>query len=293
MPSARPQASAEEARVMPPTAPLVYVYGVLRSRCDAAPRGPVGDFPLIAGSGPLRILQCGAIAALVSDVTLQEGGSPGEMLQDTQPAEEMVLNHHLVLKQVITQHTILPLRFGAMFAEDAGVIEALGERLEAFEKALDRIDGALEWSLKIFCDRESLERRLSGQVPAIRNLEGEIAGIGEGKAFFLRRRLERLVHEEVEGAVERYLNDTEERLKPHVLETAAVKIQSPESHGHAHDMVCNRAYLVARDAEDRFLGLIDDLRAAHESFGFDYKTNGPWPAYSFADCRLEGGDHVA
>lgn len=273
-------------------AALVHVYGVVRAGDIADPMG-APDGPGMAGRGRLRILPCGDVAALVSDLTLPDGGSLDEILQDNRRARQMILDHHRVLERLIERHSVLPLRFGAMFADDAGVMAALRGNCGALARALDRVDGALEWGLKIFCDRDTLGRRLAGEVPAIGVLESEIADTGEGKAFFLRRRLERLAQEEVEAAIERCLKQIEERSTPIVRDAAAARAQPREIHGHAHEMVRNRAYLVARGAADGFLSLIDDLRASHESFGFDLVATGPWPPYSFADCRLGGRDHAA
>jgi len=267
---------------------IVYVYGVLATGADLALDPPPGDLAGIAERGPLRVLPSGDIAALVCDLALPEGRDLETILEDSQAAQRLILDHHLVLARVIGRHTILPLRFGSVFTGDAGVIAALDVRATAFQEALGRIEGALEWGVKAFCDRELLGQRLARTVAAIRALESEIADKGEGRAFFLRRRLERLTLDEVENRLDQCLAEKQERLKPHVLEGTSVKLQPPAAHGNAHDMVANRSYLVARDAEGAFMQAIDALRAAHAPFGLGYQTNGPWPAYSFSDQQLGG-----
>lgn len=273
---------------------LVYVYGVLRNVSRTAPPAFLADFGGIVGCGLPRTVQCGAILAFVSDIARPDGGPPDEVPEEYRPAEDMILNHHRVLKELIAEHTVLPIRFGAVFTGDAAVIEALDRRRQSFDTAFDRINGALEWGLKIFCDREVLTRRLTGRSPEIGDLATEIAGKGEGTAFFLRRRRERLAREEFEEAVGRCLDDTARRLEARARETTAVRIQSPEVHGDPHDMVSNQAYLVARAAQGEFLKEIEDLRVAHGPYGFDYRISGPWPVYSFADGRLaDDGNHAA
>jgi len=267
---------------------IVYVYGVLATGSDIAFNPPLGDLAGIAERGPLRVLPLGDIAALVCDLALPEGCDLETIMEDSQAAQRLILDHHLVLTSVVDRHTILPLRFGSVFTGDAGVIAALDARASAFQQSLCRIEGALEWSVKAFCDRELLGQRLAGTVAAIRALESEIADKGEGRAFFLRRRLERLTLDEVENMLNQCLAETQERLKLHVLEGASIKLQPPAVHGPAHDMVANRSYLVARCAEGAFLQAIDALRAAHAPFGLGYQTNGPWPAYSFSDQQFGG-----
>lgn len=277
---------------MTATASIVYVYGVLTDWSDLGLDLPRGDLAGVVKTGPLRVLPFGDIAALVCDFVLPDGHDLEAIMEDSQSAERLILNHHLVLTDVISRHTILPLRFGAVFSEDAGVIAALDERSAAFQKALGRIDGALEWGVKAFCDRDLLGQRLAGTVSAIRELESEIAEKGEGGAFFLRRRIERLTLDEIENTLERCLAETQERLKPLVLDAASVKLQPLAVHGHAQDMVGNRSYLIARGAEGAFMQSLEELRAAHKPFGLDYQTNGPWPAYSFSDQQLEESANV-
>jgi len=246
---------------------------------------PPGALTGIVESGPLRVVPLGEVAALVSDLALPDGLDLEAILQDSQSAERLILNHHMVLADMMGQHTILPLRFGAVFTGDAGVIAAMGEHINAFQKVLHRIDGALEWGVKAFCDREMLGQYLTGTVSAIRELESEIADKGDGRAFFLRKRVERLINDEIENVVEQCLGEAQERMKAHFIEETAAKLQPVEVHGHAHDMVSNRSYLVARGAEDTFMQSLKELRAAHRPYGLDYQTNGPWPAYSFSEYQ--------
>jgi hypothetical protein len=268
---------------------IVYAYGIVTNYSDLVFDIPPGDLSGLVKSGPLRILSFGDIGALVSDFVLQDGSDLEAILEDSRSAERMIVNHHLVLAEMMNRCTILPLRFGAVFAKDAGVIAALDERYSAFQIALGRIEGAIEWGVKSFCNRSMISEYVAENNFAIRDLESRVADQGEGKAFFLKRRIQRLISDEVEKTIEQCLVGEQEKLKPHAIEEVSVKIQPPTVHGHKNEMVSNRSYLVARDMEDAFMQLLDDLRVAYGPFGFDYQINGPWPAYSFSDQQLGGG----
>ncbi len=54
---------------------------------------------------------------------------------------------------VVLERTVLPLRFGAVFSDDDGVATALAMHCDALWEALDRVDGAREWGVKIFVIR--------------------------------------------------------------------------------------------------------------------------------------------
>ena len=267
---------------------IVYVYGVITNYSGIVLDFPPGDLAGLVESGPLRILPFGDIGALVCDFILPDGSDLETILKDSRSAERMILNHHLVLADMVSLYTILPLRFGAAFPEDAGVITALVERYSELKIALSRIDGAIEWGVKSFCNREMLSECVAKTVSEISVLEGEIADQGEGKAFFLRRRIERLILDEVEKTIKKCLVGAQDQLKLLALEETLVKLQPPTVHGHKHEMVSNRSYLIAQGAEDAFMQSLEDLRLVYAPFGFDYQINGPWPAYSFSDQQLGG-----
>jgi hypothetical protein len=268
---------------------IVYAYGVLTNCSDLVLDIPTGGLSGLVESGPLRILPFGDIGALVCDFILPNGSDLEAILEDSRSAERMIVNHHLVLADMVSRCTILPLRFGAVFAEDAGVIAALDGSYSALQIALGRIDGAIEWGVKSFCNRSMMSAYVAENISEIRDLEISVADHGDGKAFFQKRRIQRLTSEEVEKTIEQCLVGAQKKLKPHALEEALVKLQPRTVHGHKHEMVSNRSYLVARGMEDAFMEKFDDLRVAYAPFGFDYQINGPWPAYSFSDQQLGAG----
>ncbi len=274
------------------SAPPTYVYGIVRT--GSKPRfaeGPERDGT--AEFGRPRLLPCGDLTAIVGDLVMPEGVSLDQLLRDDRQARKMVLEHHRVLEAVAGEHTVLPLRFGAMFTDDDRVSGALERNRDELLAALERIHDALEWGFKIYRDRHRLAAGLAKEIPAIVNLKKQIAATTEGKAFFLRRRLERVIEEETDQAVARCTNYSIERLRGVVRDFTPSGIQSAEVHGREGAMVFNGAYLVSRGAEQVFFERVDELHGAYAGFGFDYETSGPWPPYSFADCRLESDDHAA
>lgn len=277
---------------MPRESREVYVYGIVRTKPGQKVPAAFG-IEAMGGSGPVRTIPSGRLAALVSDLARSDGGSLAEILRDDNRAKDMVLAHHRVLESMIGEYTILPLRFGAVFDDDGSVEASLEKHQDTLAQAFDRIDGALEWGLKIFCDRDVLGRSLEGETQAIQNLRMEIAEARQGRAFFLRRRMEHVTQEQVARAMDRCVEYTEERLSALVRSKADAKIQPSAVHGRSEEMVFNGAYLVARGAEGEFLGSVDSLRKVHDTYGFAYETSGPWPPYSFAACRLDGGQNAA
>lgn len=271
---------------------LVYVYGIVPSGGDL----DLFDGPtVIAGArfGPPRLLSSDGFAAVVSDLSLRGGASLDARLENDREAEGLVLQHHRVLQALIDRQSVLPFRFGVMFNDDQGLADALSRHGEMLRDALEGVDGAVEWGLKVYCEHRRLGSRLAAEIPAIVELEGKIATAEAGKAFFLRRGRKRLIEEETEQAIARCLGYTGERLGSAVRVFASGKPQPPEVHGRESEMVFNGACLVDRGAKRAFFELIEDLRDVYAGFGFEHEITGPWPPYSFADCRLGGDEHAA
>jgi len=277
---------------MSTSAPLVYLYGIVRT--DLKPdfgtvSTPVGEVEF----GPCRHLSNGGLSAIVSTMKPPEGRTLDDILQDDRGSKDLVLHHHRTLEALVGRQTVLPLRFGAVFGDDQGVERVMRHNHEALQAALDRIDGSVEWGLKIFCDRDRLGQWLASDNPAIAEMKEKIADASEGKGFFLGRQLDRLREKEADSAIARSIDRTVDRLGGVSRDIAVGKTQPAELHGHDSEMVFNVACLVNQGLEQSWFQVVDDLGRAYADFGFGYERTGPWPPYSFVSCKLEGDEDAA
>lgn len=276
-----------EARHMPAETQRVYVYGIIRLE-ERGEGSSVPPMEGLAGSS-VRTVASDGLAAIVSVLATAADGAPfEEELKDPGRAKRLILDHHRVLRRAIGDRTVLPVRFGALFADDMGVAEALDDHHRDLVDALDRVEGAREWGVKIFCDHAVLSRRLGEESPAVHAAQNELSGAAEGHAFFLRRRIARLGEEEARRVIAQHVEAIRQSLEGAARADASMKLQPAAVHGRADEMVWNGALLVARPSEQRFFALVEELRQIHEPRGFAFEITGPWPPFSFADCRLGG-----
>jgi len=262
--------------------PRIYAYGIFR-RCD----GFAGT-PSVNGvcGGAVRVLACGRLAALISDLPTNADAPLDEVWRDPDRIKSMVLDHHRVLQSVVEDRTVLPLRFGTLFCEGGAVATALVKHRQALCEALERVDGAREWGVKIFCDHDALHPRLRQDSDAVRVGQAQIAAAAPGQAFFLRRQLAHRVGQDIRETIISRIADSHRCLSAAARMTATLHIQPPAIHRHPDEMVWNGAYLVARDRENGFFAVVDGLRDVSAQSGFDYELNGPWPPCSFAHLSL-------
>jgi len=280
-----PRPDEEVVHRKPTSAQRIYVYGIIRTESG----GEQPNLPPLNGlaSDPVHTICVDGVAALVSTLALRaDGASFDEELKDPEQAKSLILDHHRVLQHILGKRTVLPVRFGALFANVEKVRGVLREHREGLLEALERVEDAREWGVKIFCDRTVLRGHLGTKSLAMLAAQDELAASTQGRAFFLQRRIARLGEEEVERAIAQDVEESHRRLCGVARAGAAMKFQPAAVHMHVDDMVANDAYLVAKADEECFFALIDELRQAHEPRGCRTETNGPWPPFSFADCRL-------
>ncbi len=279
------QREKNENGQMPAEAQCVYVYGIIRAE-TGGDRPSVPALEGLAGN-PIRSITGDGLAALVSMLAMPAAGAPfEEEFKHPEQAKGLILDHHRALQRLIGDRTVLPMRFGALFTDDGKVSDALHEHRGSLLEALERVEGAQEWGVKIYCDRPVLCRHLGEKSAAMLAARGELAAATEGRAFFLRRRIARLVEEEAQRAIAQSVAASRRRLRDVCRADAAMKLQAADVHGRTDEMVWNGAVLVAEPAKERFLALIGELLQADAPRGFRYEASGPWPPFNFADCPL-------
>ncbi len=270
----------------------VYVYGLVGGTGAPAldeERGAV----VAATLAPPRLLSCGDLTAIASDLIVLGDTALDAVMQDSRQAEALVLYHHAVLRAFVGEDTVVPFRFGTLFHDDGAVAGALDRSRDGLLETMRRVNDAIEWGVKVFVSRDRLGRRIEEETSAIAELKAEMARARKGTAFILKRRLQRLIEEESEQAIVGCLGTITDHLSRRARESARCRLQPAEMHGRDDEMVLHMACLVDRGMELDFFTLIDDLREAYSGFGFEFDITGPWPPYSFSDCRLEGDEDAA
>src|SRR6185295_10275647 len=117
-----------------------YVYCIIRSP-QPLKFGPIG-----IGTEPAEVhsVSFKEIAAVVSD-------TPVEVFDATR---ENVLAHERVNETVMRTHTVIPMSFGSVFKTEGDIVELLRAAYDAFVDVLNKMEGKLEFGLKVLWDRD-------------------------------------------------------------------------------------------------------------------------------------------
>jgi hypothetical protein len=240
-----------------------YVYCIIRAG-QPLKFGPIG-----IGTEPADVQTVGhkEIAAVVSN-------TPVEVFDATR---ENVLAHERVNETVMRGHTVIPMSFGTVFKTEGDIIELLKAAYDAFVDVLNKMDGKLEFGLKVLWDRDAVIREIESEDDDIARLKDEISS-QKGSTYFARMQYGRLVDAAVETRTERYVAEIFEKLRP-------VSVASRANKPIGDKMIMNAAFLVAREKEQEFDQRVKEIGARYENLTFKY--TGPWPPYNFVNIRLK------
>jgi hypothetical protein len=240
-----------------------YVYCIIKS-AEPLTFGPLG-----IGADPAEVhtIHYRDIAAVVSSTPI--------VVQD--PTRDNVLAHQRVNELVMQQHTVIPMSFGTLFKTDDDITELLRSAYDAFTDVLSKMNGKVEFGLKVLWDRDLIIGELEQGDEDIRRLKGEISS-QKGSTYFARMQYGRMIDAALQARSEHYVTDIFQALRD-------VSVASRSNKPIGDRMIMNAAFLVGRDREQAFDARVKEIGQRYEKLTFKY--TGPWPPYNFVNIRLK------
>src|SRR5262245_41992680 len=132
----------QESESSPQPAEGKYIYCIIKS---SKPRsfGPIG----IGGRGDeVYTVHYDELAAVVSNIPI--------MVYD--PTRENALAHEQVNQIVMREFSVLPMAFGALFRTEQDIIELFRGAGDALREVFTKMEGKLEFGLKVNWEREKV-----------------------------------------------------------------------------------------------------------------------------------------
>ena len=220
-----------------------YVYCIIET---AEPRsfGSMG----IGGRGDdVYTIRHKGLAAVVSNTPL--------VVYD--PTRENVFAHEQVNETVMREFTVLPMAFGALFRTEEDIIELIRGTYDALRDVLSKMEGKVEFGLKVNWDRDRVTSELEEKDDEIRHLKEQITSRTTGSTYFARMQLGRLIETALTDQADSYIR-----------------------------MIMNAAFLIERDREVEFDQKVKEIASKYEG-KLSFKYTGPWPPYNFVHIRLK------
>lgn len=253
-----------------------YVYAIARGLepTDVADGRGIHD-------QPLGLVEHRGLVAVVGQVDLDEFGEEGlrRNLEDLRWLESVATAHDRVARLVAERAPTTPLRLATVFLTEERLRDRLDEWHDAAERALDRVEGRSEWSVKGYADPDAVSDQAEDEpVPD---------GLGAGRAYLLKRRAATRRQEQVV----RELAETAERMHESLASVSVAGRRLPAQDrrltGHTGEMVLNGTYLVENYRAADFREAVESLPESlgGQSVRVRVELAGPWPPYSFASLE--------
>ncbi|MGW5122761.1 GvpL/GvpF family gas vesicle protein [Streptomyces sp. NPDC004069] len=245
---------------------LRYVYAVCR---------PLGA-PLQAqltgvGGAPAKQLNHHGLVAVVSEVPERDFAEEPlrAHLEDLDWLAATARAHQGVIDALTVVTTPLPLRLATVFRDDSAVRSMIEAREDHIRRTLDRLEGRVEWGVKIYAETEQ-PQQTAQPVPRA----------ASGRDYLRQRRQETRAGEDLWQKAETFATRLHEQLSGFAEESRLHAPQHPALAAAAGRNVLNAAYLVPRGDSEEFVELVD--RTKDDVPGLRVELTGPWAAYSFA-----------
>lgn len=255
---------------------LLYVYCFFEGSASLEP--VMG----IDGAGPTRVISHRDVCALVSLVPLEEygGDALARRAEDAGWLTPRAKRHGEIVEAVMRRHTVVPVRFGTLFASEERLLEALRRAYSELASALALVREKEEWGLKVYAVRGA--GSAGGPSERVRALNRRLASASAGEAYLLRKQIERLVREERDGRVDTLSSQLFREASARTVRARRNPTLGRRATGLRDAMILNAAFLVRRSEVGAFRAEVDKLAERYATEELMVVLSGPWPPYNFS-----------
>jgi hypothetical protein len=258
-----------------------YVYCIGESA--AAAELPAESLPVaIEEDAKLEWIALDKLAALVSEVPKEvySEESLAEHLTDATWTAIRAMRHETVVEYVAKRTSVIPLRFGTIYLERSRIEQMLAEKGREFEGIIEHLRGREEWGVNVYCDRAVLLSSITSVSPVLRDLVERAQQAPPGQSYLMQKKIETLKVDEARAAVNRIVDEVEEKLKTQTDEARRLRILKVETTEHG-ELKAKFAFLVQRSGFEEFRDAAEQLAREHQAAGVRLELTGPWPVYNF------------
>ncbi len=246
-----------------------YIYCVMDSSQPQS-FGPLG----IGGRGDqLHMICFNDISAVVSNTPTKK----------YRVSRENSLAHEKAIEKVMSEHTVLPVRFATIAEDDEEVQRILQAEYDRFRELLIQMKDKTELGVKAVFKEEVIYKDILEKYEYIRVLKEKIADLPPERTHHQRMK----IGEMVEAALQQEKQIVEEDIL-NTLSPLAVEVKTNNPYGEL--MIINAAFLVEKEKEAEFDHQVQELGNKYgEKVNFKYVWS--LPPFNFVNLVIETGKY--
>lgn len=258
-----------------------YVYCIAESAA-AAQLPPVSLPAAIEEDAKLEWVVSNDLAALSSPVPLANYGeeSLAEHLSDASWTAVRAMRHETVMEFVARRVSVVPLRFGTIYLERAGVERMLEGKRRELAEIIERLRGREEWGVNVYADQAALLSTITSVSPVLRELTERAAQASPGQSYLMQKKIDTLKVDEARAALTRIIDEIEQSLGEQSEDAKRLRVLKVEATEYG-ELKAKFAFLIKRSEFESFRDAAERLAQEHQTAGVRLELTGPWPAYNF------------
>ena len=260
---------------------VYYVYCVAESSA-AAQLSPESLPAAIEDESKLEWVVTKDLAALSSAVPLASYSEDAlaEHLSDASWTAVRAMRHETVMEYVARRVSVVPLRFGTIYLERAGVERMLEEKRRELAQIIERLRGREEWGVNVYCDQATLTSAITSVSPVLRDLAERAAQASPGQSYLMQKKIDTLRVDESRAALNRIVDEVEQSLSKQSADAKRLRVLKVEATEYG-ELKAKFAFLIKRSDFEAFRDAAERLAQEHQAAGVRLELTGPWPAYNF------------
>ena len=237
---------------------------------------------------PIFVFPYGKTQAIISEIPLDIYGEEAlqARLNDASWFEQTLKIHNLILGQIQSQSSMVPMRVCTICDNIDALKAFLGEHHEDFVTTLELIEDNEAWGLSIVCNQRKLRLLTERASNRVRAIYAEMAGKSGDEAEELARKVETMLEDEARSVCKACIKHSHGTLS--VMSTKSL-VQTPDPTGDAMQEIFKSQYLVKRGRSDAFIAEAKTLVESYKSLGFELVLEGPQPPSEFTEQKIIPG----
>lgn len=204
---------------------------------------------------------------------------------DNEKAKEWILAHNYVIDYTTKQFgTVLPFAFDSVVAgSDISIRNWLVKNYDMLKRELEKVKNKAEYSVQIFCDRDSLAAMLSEKDQELNGLKEKMEKTSKGASYLLNRQFEIKMKDAIAVEISMLARDFSSEIGEYV-EILKVEKKTSQVPDKYKDMKPIAAFsCLVHDEKVEILGEV--LEGINRREGFAVRFTGPWAPFSFVELK--------
>jgi hypothetical protein len=253
------------------------------ARAEGSEEGGCYVYGIIAGQSPLWFGKSGIGGEITDVYTVHHNGlaavASRVKLAILDATRENALAHEHVVERVMNTHTIIPMSFGTVFRTEDDIRQVLKSIYPSLRDVLEKMEGKIEFGLKVTWDRDKVIEKLKREDEEIRQFIQELARKHLQSTYFARMQLGRMIDRALVERGAEIVREIYDSLRP-------VCVASRDNKPIGEKMIMNAAFLLERRKEAEFDRTVNRISDRFKNI-LAFRYSGPWPPYNFVNIRLK------